>query len=613
MILDGRFVLNRPNLQSVLPPESGETQNVRWSTLVDIVRHRGATQPNRLGFTFLKDGEDETSYLTFGELDYRATAAGAALRARGVTGGRVLLLYPQGLEFIVGFFAALYAGAVAVPSPAANAGRAARARILSVVADADVSIALAPPEMLGKVREILDDVEGADGVVASIPVTSLETLESENTDPAPPPRIDPQDTALLQYTSGSTGAPKGVMVSHANIMHNQALIQTRFEHDENTVFVGWLPLFHDMGLIGNLLQPVFVGCSCVLMSPVAFLEEPVRWLRAITKYKGTTAGAPNFAYDLCVDRIRDGQDEGLELSSWDIAYNGSEPVSANTLARFTQRFAPHGFRREAMYPCYGMAESTLLIAGPDKASLPTIRMDATAESHTRQPLVGCGTTENAHDFRIVDPDTHHEMPPRVVGEIWISGGSVAQGYWQRPEETEACFRAQIVGPQPQSETRYLRSGDLGYIDDGELFVTGRIKDVIIVRGKNHYPQDIEATAQASHSGLKQYCSAAFMVTRGDQEKLVVLHELHISAVQNPPVDDIARSVRQAVNTAHGLYVAAVVLVKPASIPKTSSGKIQRRLSRKLFLDGEMSIVAESCHGPSLQSSRTEPKATYQTN
>jgi acyl-CoA synthetase (AMP-forming)/AMP-acid ligase II len=577
-----------------------------WRTLVDLARHRGAADSDRPAFLFLKDGDVEAGGLTFGELDRRARTAGAAMRARGAAGGRVLLLYPQGLDFIVAFFAALYAGAAAVPAPAVTVARVRRLRIQGIAADCGPVLALTPPDQQAAAQQILMPEAGMEGITAPVPVATLDELEREGAGAPPPPGIDPAAVALIQYTSGSTGMPKGVVVSHASILHNETLIQQRFGHHADTVFVGWLPMFHDMGLIGNMLQPVHVGCYCVLMPPVAFLEEPVRWLRAITRYRGTTAGAPNFAYDLCVDRIRPDQREGLDLSSWDVAYNGSEPVRASTLERFSRSFASSGFRPEAFYPCYGMAEATLLVAGPDKAARPRLRAETAEPGAAPLLRVGCGRTGLGQKLRIVDPETRCEVAPGAAGEIWLSGGSVAQGYWRRPEQTEAHFGATLA--EAGDGRRYLRTGDLGLIADGELFVTGRIKDVMIVRGKNHYPQDVEATAQASHPALRADCAAAFLVEQGERERLVLLHEILHWALRAPPLKEIAGAVRAAVSRGHGLHVAAVVLLRPGSVLKTSSGKIRRHACRDSYLHGKLDVIGEDRHGQSL---RPEPAAVAQ--
>ncbi len=577
------------------------------STLVQVLAYRGLTQPDDLAFTFLKDGETATTPLTYGDLDRQARAVGAALRQRGATGQRVLLLFPQSIDFIVAFFGTLAAGAAAVPAPHAQGSRASAARLQAIALDARPVLTLTTPALLDETTAAIARLKGTIDIVPI--VTTIEALleEGRGLTSAHAAMPDPDSVALVQYTSGSTGTPRGVVITHANILHNQSLIRARFEHARQAVVVGWLPMFHDMGLIGNLLQPIYIGCSCVLMSPAAFLEEPVRWLRAMTRYRGTTAGAPNFAYDFCVDRIPAADRADLDLRSWDIAYNGSEPVRARTLDRFAAAFAPFGFRKSAFYPCYGMAESTLLIAGPAKATAPARHLLETAGQAPRS-LVGCGVTAEGHDILIVNPDTCQPMPDGTVGEIWFAGPSVAQGYWNRPAETAATFCA---SPADRSDPRWLRTGDLGFIAPAntagasaspELFVTGRIKDVMILRGRNHYPQDIETTAQASHAGLRPDCGAAFLIeetTEGgkDRQAVILVHEVSHAVLRDPPLAEIAGAVRAAVSREHGLHIAAVVLLKPGALPKTTSGKIQRRLSKSRYIAGDLPVLAQDRHGP----------------
>ncbi len=401
-----------------------------------------------------------------------------------------------------------------------------------------------------------------------------------------------EEAAFVQYTSGSTGTPRGVVVTHANLVHNNRIIAARFEHSRDTVMVGWLPLFHDMGLVGNVLQPLYLGATSVLMPPAAFLLEPVRWLRAISEHRGTTSGAPNFAYDLCVERVRPDQLDGIDLGCWTCAFNGSEPVRARTLERFAERFAPRGFRREAFYPCYGMAEATLFISGGEKREAPReARMEAADGSAT--VVVSSGRTEPDHEIAVVDPQTCRRLPQGEVGEIWFSGPSVSTAYWNRPEESAQRLMARLPGEQ---DRRYLRTGDLGFLLDGELYVTGRIKDVMIFRGRNHYPHDIEMTVQESHPALRRDAGAAFVVEHADTQALVVVQEVHRTSLRALPLEEIAGEVRAAVSREHGLHVGAVVLVKTGSIPKTTSGKIRRGLSRELFLNGGLATVGESLHG-----------------
>ncbi|NNJ93262.1 MAG: fatty acyl-AMP ligase, partial [Halobacteria archaeon] len=355
---------------------------------------------------------------------------------------------------------------------------------------------------------------------------------------------------------------------------------------------------HDMGLIGMLFQPLFVGNPCILMSPVSFLQRPIRWLQAITRYRATTSGGPNFAYDMCVDRIREKDCEGLDLSSLEIAYSGAEPIRETTLARFTERFAPYGFRREAFYPCYGLAESTLLVTGGKKLSPLRIRevdagvleTDHRAEAATRdapaRSLIGCGTSPEGQRVRIVDPETCVALDDCQVGEIWVSGPCLAAGYWNQESLNQKVFHAKLADDEV---SHYLRTGDLGFMEDGELYVTGRIKELMIIRGKNHYPQDIEATAEKSHPALRPAASAAFLL-EDDFPQLVLVHEVARQHMADPDVEGIAASIRESVTCGHGLRVSTVILLRPGMLPKTSSGKIRRGECKKRLITGALPVI-----------------------
>ncbi|MBD3560349.1 amino acid adenylation domain-containing protein, partial [Planktothrix sp. FACHB-1355] len=430
------------------------------------------------------------------------------------------------------------------------------------------------------------------------------------------PPIKGENLAFLQYTSGSTATPKGVMVSHQNILHNQRLIQTAFGHTEESIVVGWLPLFHDMGLIGNVLQPLYLGIPCILMSPMAFLQRPVRWLQAISRYKATTSGGPNFAYDLCVKQISDEQKANLDLSSWSVAFNGAEPIRAETLHNFANAFASCGFRPEAFHPCYGMAETTLIVSGGLKENAPKIQSIESAalqqnrvvtidlENTSCQNIVSCGQPLKDTQVVIVRPDSLTRCQPDEVGEIWVAGGSVTQGYWHRLEETKRTFHAYLTDSrqddcsqdsrQDACSTRtFLRTGDLGFLHEGELFVTGRLKDLIIIRGRNYYPQDIEQIAQQSHPGLQAGSSAAFAVEIAGEERLAVALEVKRTYLRNLNSEEIIAAIRGAIAENYELPVCAVLLLKTGSIPKTSSGKIKRQACRLGFLEGSLDVVASS--------------------
>jgi acyl-CoA synthetase (AMP-forming)/AMP-acid ligase II len=409
--------------------------------------------------------------------------------------------------------------------------------------------------------------------------------------------VQPETLAFLQYTSGSTGDPKGVMVSHGNLLHNERMIQQAFGHTEDTVVVGWLPLFHDMGLIGNVLQSLYMGVRCILMPPVAFLQRPYRWLQAISCFKATTSGAPNFAYDLCARKITDQQAESLDLSSWAVAFSGAEPVRAETLDLFARRFGPYGFRREAFYPCYGLAEATLLVSGGAHSTAPAVcSVDADSlEEHCVAPategadartLVSCGWAWDTQRIAIVDSESFRRCPEGHVGEIWVAGPSVAQGYWSRPELTQQTFHAYV---QDTNEGPYLRTGDLGFVQQGELFVTGRLKDMIVIRGRNYYPQDIERLVQESHPALEEGHGAAFSVERGGEERLVVAQEVKYTYRRNLNVAEVTGNIRETVAEQFGLDLLAVVLLKSGGVQRTSSGKIQRGTCKAHFLANRLDV------------------------
>jgi natural product biosynthesis luciferase-like monooxygenase protein len=566
-------------------------------TLVDILQSKALYQPDKKAFTFLLDGEIEETTLTYRELDLQARAIAKGLQNLGASGERALLIYPPGLEFLAAFFGCLYAGIVAVPAypPRRNQSLS---RLQSIVADARATIALTTKTVLSNVEPQLTQSP----TLQALHWLATDNIASDLAQAWLQPAISSDTLAFLQYTSGSTGTPKGVMVSHRNLLHNEQMMQQAVQHTEKTITVGWLPLFHDMGLIGNVLQPLYLGIPCILMSPVAFLQRPLRWLQAISRYKATTSGGPNFAYELCVSKITNEQRETLDLSSWDVAFNGAEPVRAETLERFATAFEPCGFRREAFYPCYGMAETTLLVSGGLKAALPVLKtvqgdaleqhrvVCASFENEEVRTLVGCGQTLLEQQIVIAHPDTLTRCPPYEVGEIWVWGNSVAQGYWNRPEETQTTFRAYLADT---GEGSFLRTGDLGFLQEGELFVTGRLKDLIIIRGRNHYPQDIELAVEQSHPVVQLGCTAAFSVEVNGQERLVVACEVERTSRRNLDLDEVVGAIRKAVLEQHDLEVYGVLLLKPGSIPKTSSGKIQRHACKAGFLAESLSVLGSS--------------------
>ncbi len=586
--------------------------NESMATFVEILRSRSRSQPDQHAYTFLLDGEAGEAHLTYRDLDRQARAIGALQQRFGRPGERALLLYPPGLDYIAAFLGCLYAGVIAVPAYPPNPARLERTlpRLRAIVRDAQPTFALTTSPILGLVSALA----AQDPEFQALRWLATDTLAPELADEWCDPAASDTTLAFLQYTSGSTATPKGVMVSHGNLLHNQRLIKQAFGHTEQTVVAGWLPLYHDMGLIGNVLQPLYLGTPCVLMSPVAFLQRPARWLEAISRYQATTSGGPNFAYDLCVRKIAPEQRAEFDLSRWTVAFNGAEPIRHDTLERFAAAFAPCGFRRTAFYPCYGLAESTLFVSGVEQAAEPTVRVvdEAALERHRVQPragtpgrtLVGSGRTWQDQAATIVDPVAGTRCPPDQIGEIWVSGPSVAQGYWQQPDETARTFGARLAdgagGP-------FLRTGDLGFIQDGELFITGRLKDLIIIRGRNHYPQDIELTVERSHRALRPGGGAAFTVERDGEERLVIVQEIEREQ-RNVNVEAVAGAIRQAVAEQHELHTYAVVLIKPGSLPKTSSGKIQRHACRADYLAGRLAPLGSSV----LEEATTEADAAELT-
>jgi acyl-CoA synthetase (AMP-forming)/AMP-acid ligase II len=580
--------------------QNESTQSIgKAENLVELLRQRGEHQGDRLAYCFRDSMADQLQQLNYRQLDSQARAIAVAISQRVKPGERVVLLYPPGLEFISAFFGCLYAGVVAVPAypPRRNQHLA---KFMAIVDNAQPGLIITSLELWQ--REAWATKE---------PLDRLRWLVTDTIDPAgaeqwQPPLIHSADLAFLQYTSGSTGQPKGVMVSHGNLMHNSQLIYRYFGHSPHSQGVIWLPSYHDMGLIGGVIQPLYGGFPVTLMSPLDFLQRPLRWLQAISDHQATTSGAPNFAYELCVHKVSSAQLATLDLSSWQVAFTGAEPVRAETLERFSHKFAACGFNRDAFYPCYGMAETTLIVTGGQRQAWPQIRaVDSGAlERHQVQPailgqhqrqLVSCGHCVG-QKVVIVDPQSLEPLVDGQVGEVWILGASVAQGYWRQPALT-----AQVFCAYQDQEGPFLRTGDLGFISAGELYVTGRLKDMMIIRGQNHYPQDIELTVERSHPALRAWGGAAFAIEWDGQECPIVIHEIERSYLRQLPATEIIDAIRQAVAAEHGLALGAIALLKTGSIPKTSSGKIQRYACRSGFQSGSLQVVADWANDPHIKS------------
>ena len=559
----------------MVPPAdvSAVPHTIRSETWVDVIRDRAQHRPERVVYTFLVDGDARESRLSYQELEQRVRAIGARLQRRLVPGDRALMLYPPGLDYVAAFFSCLSVGVAAVPAWPPHPARLALTlpRLRSIVADVKPAVVLTNTPGLG-LADVM--IRGAPefGGVEWLATDSLDLEEaSEWRDPA----ISADSIALVQYTSGSTSAPKGVTLTHGNLLHNSAIVRDTLGHSAETVSMIWLPPYHDMGLIGGLLQPIYVGFPVFAMSPLHFLQRPLRWLDAISRYRATTSGGPNFAYELCVRRTTAEQRASLDLRSWETAIVAAEPINPVTLERFTSAFGPCGFRPATFRPSYGLAEATLMVTsrvGPH-----------TLEGGTRA-LVSCGQARPGQRMLIVDPESGVPCPPGVAGEIWVAGPSVAHGYWNRPQETEATFGGRLA---TTGEGPFLRTGDLGFVRDGELFVTGRLKDLIIIRGRNHYPDDIEWTVARSHPSLRACAGAAFSVVSDGEEQLVVVQEIDRQDRQ-PDVEAIIAAIRCAVMESHDVRVASVLLVRAGQLPRTTSGKIQRFACRNDFLSGSLS-------------------------
>jgi acyl-CoA synthetase (AMP-forming)/AMP-acid ligase II len=516
--------------------------------LTDILADRARSTPDKRAYVFRSEDDVEQDTLTYRDLHERALAVAGELARHCRPGDRALLLFPPGLDFIVSYFGCLYARVIAVPVNRPRRNRVQDAT-LGIIKDADPAVLLTVSSM----RVMLE-------------MTRIDVDLLPSTAGFQPPAIEHDEVAFLQYTSGSTSAPKGVRVTHRNLLANQEMITRAFGHDENSTVVGWAPLFHDQGLIGNVLNPLYVGSTSILMSPLVFIRWPLRWLTTISHYRAHTSGGPNFAYEACLARAaRDGVPD-VDLSCWRNAFNGAEPIRAETLRRFADVFAPAGFRPEAHFPCYGLAEATLMVSASG-----TGRGARTVVSDAGRTLVGSGSVADGQDVRIVDPSSGYDCAPGEVGEIRVAGENVTKGYWRRPESFDP----------------YLRTGDLGMLVDGELYVVGRLKDLIIIRGRNFYPQDIEQTVESAHPALQEGACAAFSVPGAAGEKLIVAPELKREHLGEVDRSDVTATIRAAVAREHDVSVGDVVLLGPVQLQKTSSGKIMRSAARDRYLKGEL--------------------------
>ena len=567
-----------------------------FSSILDALAHWASIAPKDRAYLFLADRGTPQVELTFAALYERALAVAAELQARsGRPGDRALLVFPPGLEFLVGLFGCLFAGVVAVPMmPPRRAGL--RDASGAIIADCRPRFALSGERfVLASRTDLATRPELAEVTWVTVDINRSAAL-SRSSGGIP---IDNGALAFLQYTSGSTSMPKGVMVAHDNLVQNLEMIKAVFGTARQSTYVSWVPLHHDMGLILNCLESLYVGAACILMSPTLFLQRPLSWLRAISDYGAEIAGGPNFAFDHCIARFQPEQMQGVDLSSWQVAFNAAEPVQADTLARFASTFARYGFDSKAFHPCYGMAEATVLVSGGARGKGAVVRsvsqkaMQALRVSDAKDDvdvarIVGCGHAVGEERIAIVDPESRRRLKANEVGEIWLCGPNVGRGYWQNEPATAETFFAEIVD---ETNGPWLRTGDLGFVDKmGELFVTGRIKDIIIVRGINYYPQDIEQAVQSASPAFRPGHGAAFSIldSKGS-EKVVVVQE--IERTQRRKVDpvELCATAREAVVERHDVFLHDIVLLRPGAIPKTTSGKIRRRLTRQLWQTGQLDV------------------------
>jgi acyl-CoA synthetase (AMP-forming)/AMP-acid ligase II len=564
--------------------------------VLDRLRARAREHPTRQAFRCLRsDGAVQTAW-SYGELHDRVVAAGEALRQRASPGSRVALLFPAGLEFVEALLGCFHAGLVAVPLQP-PLGAQAPLRIGHIIADADPAIGLTTEALLPRVRRQAEDgpkLRAIDWHVG-------EQLAREDVRVDMDVDRDPAGAALLQYTSGSTGAPKGVVITHANLMANATQVHRAFGEPayDTDRMVCWLPPFHDMGLMSGVIGPIVSGIEAILLPPAAVAQRPLRWLAAMSECGATLSGAPNFAYDECVSRIDDADRQSLRLGDWRVAFCGAEPIRSHTLERFARAFAAAGFRESAYLPCYGLAEATVAVTASREAAPVTVVLDSEAlqsgvavdaESSGRS-LVACGAPVSGLELLIVDPADHRECLPNRVGEIWVRGDNVAAGYWRRAELSVATFEACL----DDGRGPFLRTGDLGFVRDGRLFVTGRIKDLIIIRGQNHYPQDLELTAARSAPSLVAGGAAAFSLDASPRERIVVMQEIRRAA--RAELHGVCDAIRAAIVHEHGIAADAIVLVDQGRLPKTSSGKIRRDACRALLAGADLEVLDAWCADP----------------
>ncbi len=554
------------------------------------LQQNATTRPEHVAYRFLRDGRDDEEVLTFAVLDRMVRALAVSIRRHCVPGDRALLLIKPGLDYVIAFLGCLHAGVIAVPAYPPGSTKTLN-RLDAIIHDCEPRIALSTGDDVPVVTERLSEI------APDVDVVDVRAVDPAAADGRSADDGRTCDIAFLQYTSGSTGSPKGVIVSHANLVRNSTAINEVFATSRDGHVVSWLPPYHDMGLVGGILQSMFVGCTSTLMSPLHFLQRPLRWLQAISRHRATISGGPNFAYELCLRKISEADLAQLDLSCWQVAFNGAEPINARTVAAFNEKFSRCGLSAETMTPCYGLAEATLLATGSKAFEAAVIRQfdasqlelgraqecpegqESGPRSRRVRALVSCGRGAAGATPFVCDPESGRRLGDGEVGEICVVGGSVAQGYWRKPDATAASF---LDSDSLDPQQRRFRTGDLGFLLDGELYVSGRIKDLIIVHGSNHHPADIEHSVLPLDPGFRPDGAAAFGLSIDDVERAVVVQEVERRALRNLDVAEVVAKIRVQLWQQHSLTTPAVVLVLAGSLPRTSSGKVRRHECRRQF-------------------------------
>lgn len=561
------------------------------STMLHLLQHQATTKPGATAIVH-EPAEANPYEVTYEQLWQRVGGAAAQISAKSEEGDRVVLLFPSGTDFVAAFLGSILSRRIAVPASIPRNERAVD-RAMAIVRDSDASLIVTTPALMLKLQTMLGRVSVRNATVPAV-IAVDSNVSGIGNDMV---RCEAPDIAFLQYTSGSTSHPKGVMVTNENLIDNVGRIHDVFGFDETTQFINWLPVHHDMGLIGGILAPLAAGCSTVLMSPIEFIQRPIRWLELITRYRGNISGAPNFAYDACATRIPDEHLEGLDLSSWRVAFNGSEPIRAQTFERFARRFEPYGLDPRALFPCYGLAESTLLVAGKGKVEYRATTFDRSELKEHRavvadngRTLVGCGRPIDGHELAIVNPETKERCQKSGIGEVWVSGPSICRGYWSRQEETSSSFLAVLDGDASKD---FLRTGDLGVMHEGQLYIAGRLKNIVIIRGLNYACEDIEDLSQGSDPAVAGAPCAAFGIDGPTGEQLVIAQEVNRAYLDSFNREEVTAAIQESVVLNHGVRATDVVLVRPRALPRTTSGKLQRPQARELYLGGKLPVASRT--------------------